>query len=126
LKGGLTVYWQLNEQIEQLAHDNNVSRNRMIVILIEVGIPVFQKIQSRSPTLARAMLQSNRYHFIKRRKSSAKMIEQIQQQQSDHVALDTRLSAGFPRSIKEAIRKEARQRNIPMSMIVREKFEVGF
>lgn len=125
-KGGISLEWALSEQIIELAQENNVKRNRMMVVLIELGLPVFQKIKGRAPALASAILASKRYHYVKRRRGSNSMIRQIQESESSRVKLDDRLSIGLPNYSKDGFRREAKKRGLHMSQIARERMGLKF
>jgi len=126
LKRGVSLDTQTNSLVESLAEENHVKWNRMIVIAVELGLPVFMKIKSRAPELAKALLLTNRYHYVKRRRGSDAIIQEIQGRQSERVKIDARISAGVPTVVKEAIRREAKQRSkkgrkVPMSQVLRER-----
>jgi len=126
LKRGVCLDTQTNSLVESLAEENHVKWNRVVVIAVELGLPVFIKIKSRAPELAKALLFTNRYHYVKRRRGSDLIIQQLQDQQSERVKIDARISAGVPTIVKEAIRREAKQRSkkgckIPMSQVLRER-----
>lgn len=117
--------------VESLAEENHVKWNRMVVIAVELGLPVFMKIRSRAPELAKALLLTNRYHYVKRRRGSEVVIQEIQTQQSEHVKLDAIIAASVPSVVKEGIRREARQRSkkgrkIPMAQVLRERAGIQF
>ena len=126
MKRGVSIHWQLNEQIEELAQKNNVKWNRMIVVLLELGLPVFTKVDGRAPALANALLQSRRYHYVKRRRGSDKIIQAIQDKEGKRIKLDDRISAGLPKQKKEAIRKEADRRKMYMSQVIREQLGLSY
>jgi hypothetical protein len=126
LKRGVSLDTQTSVLVESLAEENHVKWNRMVVIAIELGLPVFMKIKVRAPELAKALLLTNRYHYVKRRRGSEAIIQQIQSRQSERVKLDAIISAGVPSVVKEGIRREAKQRSkkgrkIPMSQVWRER-----
>lgn len=125
-KSGISLEWGLSERISELAQENSVARNRMMVVLIELGLPVFQKIRGRAPSLASAILASKRYHYVKRRRGSDSLIQQIQNSESSRVKLDDRLSVGLPNYSKDAFRREANKRGLHMSQIARERMGLKF
>lgn len=123
MKRGVSLDTQVNMLVESLAEENHVKWNRMVVIAVELGLPVFMKIRSRAPELAKALLLTNRYHYVKRRRGSEVVIQEIQTQQSEHVKLDAIIAASVPSVVKEGIRREARQqskkgRKIPMAQVL--------
>ena len=126
MKRGISLETQTNELVESLAEENHVKWNRMVVMAIELGLPVFMKIKSRAPDLAKSLLLTNRYHYVKRRRGSDIIIQQIQDRQSERVKLDATISASVPSVVKEGIRREAKQRSkkgrkIPMAQVWRER-----
>lgn len=118
--------WSLYQQIDEMAYENKVKFNRMLVVLAETGIPVFVKIRNRSPPLAKAILDSRRYTYVKRRRGSDRIIDQEVARESEDFKLNDKLSIGLPSSRKDAIRSEARRRGLHMSQIGREKMGLKF
>lgn len=126
MKRGVSLDMQTNSLVESLADENHVKWNRMVVIAIELGLPVFMKIKTRAPELAKALLLTNRYHYVKRRRGSEVIVQEIQNREAERVKLDAVISASVPLPIKEGIRREAKQRSkkgrkIPMAQVWRER-----
>jgi hypothetical protein len=123
---GISLEWALRERIAELAGENHVKWNRMAVVLIEMGLPVFRNVRERMPALARAILESKRYHYVKRRRASEVRLEEIQESESKKIRLDARIYAGVPQYYKDDLKREAKRRGIYQSQIIREKQGLTF
>ena len=123
-KRGVSVHWRLAEEIADLAQEHKVKWNRMVNVLVEFGIPTFQKFARTSPALIHNLL-TNRYTYLDRERASDK-IEKFSAKQLRGFKLDDRLAMAMPAKAKAAIRAEAKHRRQSMSQVARQRLGMKF
>jgi hypothetical protein len=94
----------------------------MAVSLIEIGIPLFNKIKSCSPALAKD-LSRKRYTYQLRPRAQERLEDYAEDEAGKH-RLDAILGFALPHQEKERIRGEARRSGRKMSAIARERIGV--
>jgi len=98
------------------------SLNLVVRVMVELGLPVFRRLQSRNPGLAKELLKKN-YSYKVRRRASEK-VQLIARDLADGMRIDDRLYVGIPRVHKVAFEHEKRKRGRSMSAIARERMGI--
>jgi hypothetical protein len=119
-KRGISMDWTLSDRIGELAYEQDVKWNRMAVTLIEVGIPLFEKLIHQSPTMAQELLKKRRSTS----KRTTEALERVAERASANLKLDDRLALAIPSRIKVELRTRKKRTGLSMSQQVRQKLEI--
>jgi len=114
-KRGVSLHWKLHDRVGELAHERGVAWNRMAVKLMELGIPLLQRLDRSTPALARIFVET-RYGLNEK---GRRRIREVVEETAAKMRLNDRLSFALPSSSKEIIRREARQSKSTMSEVAR-------
>jgi hypothetical protein len=116
-KRGISLHWTLSDKVGELAYQERVAWNRMAVSLIEIGIPLFERLQRQSPAVAKEIVQIRRGSSVRLGQAIAKATEEAVGQ----LRLDERLALAVPSPIKSRLRRQKQRTGISMSEQVRRR-----
>lgn len=116
-KRGISMHWTLADKVGELAYQERVAWNRMAVALIEIGIPLFEKLQSQSPIVAKEVVQIRRGSSDRLEWAIGKATEEA----AAKLRLDERLALAVPSPVKSKLRRQKQRTGISMSEQVRRR-----
>jgi hypothetical protein len=114
-KRGISMHWTIADKVGALAYQERVAWNRMAVALIEIGIPLFERLQRQSPTIAKELVQIRRGSSVRLARAIAKATEEA----TGQLRLDERLALAVPSPVKSKLRQQKQRTGISMSEQVR-------
>jgi hypothetical protein len=110
-KRGINLHWTLADKVGELAYQERVAWNRMAVSLIEIGIPLFERLQRESSIIAKELVQIRRGSSVKLGRAIARVTEEA----SGQLLLNERLALAVPSPVKSRLRRQKQQTGISMS-----------
>jgi len=113
------MHQTLADEVGQLAYDHHVAWNRMAVVLIQLGIPIADRLTQQAPAMLKDYIQER--HWIKPKPKHAARISKAIDEITKPMALDARFSSALTIPQKERLRTVARRRGVKMSHVFREK-----
>ena len=102
--------------------EDRPSLNLAVRVMVELGLPVFRRLQSRNPGLAKELLKKNYSYRVRRRASER--VRVIANDLAEKMRIDDRLYVGLPHMHKIAFQHEKKKRKKSMSEIARERMRI--
>jgi hypothetical protein len=120
-KRGISLHWTLADKVGELAYQERVAWNRMAVSLIEIGIPLFERLQRQSPIIAKELVKIRCGSSVKLGRAIARVTEEA----AGQLLLNERLALAVPSPVKSRLRRQKQRTGISMSEQVRRRLREG-